>query len=192
MTGLIAEARRNLAGVYAMLAFKPGWRDHFDVGADGMIRSFSAALVALPAFALLAAASNHFLAHNPDLAGEATGLTLTGAALQYARIWLLFPPVALIVTLVLGLKTGLFAWITVHNWTVTALLALQALIWTLYAAGLAGIEALSVMLALYQVVRLAVHWRVAHGALGLPWGMSAGAACIPLVVDALIVYAVAG
>lgn len=192
MTGLIAEARRSLAGLYAMLTFKPGWRSHFDVSADGMIRSFSAVIVALPAFALLVAASNHFLAHNPDLAGETAGLTVRSAALQYARIWLLFPPVALMVTLVLGLKTGLTAWITVHNWAVAALLALQALIWTLYAAGLAGVEALSVMLAMYQAVRLGVHWRVAHGALGLPWGVSAGAACIPLVVDALIVYAVAG
>ncbi len=188
MTGLAERFRHATAGLYAMMAFKPGWRARFDVSFDGMIASFGGALIALPAFALIVLGSNHFIAAHPDIVDPTAQVGLWGAAGQYARIWLLFPPVALLVCLVLGLKTELAAWITVHNWAVAVLLWIQALIWMLHAAGIIGLEMLSFLLALYQVLRLVVHWRVAMGALGLHWGIAAGAACIPLIVDAILVY----
>jgi hypothetical protein len=165
MTGLAERFRHAAAGLYAMMAFKPGWRSRFDVSFDGMIASFGGALIALPAFALIVLGSNHFIAAHPGIVDPSVHVGLWGAAGQYARIWLLFPPVALLVCLVLGLKTGLAAWITVHNWAVTVLLWIQALIWMLHASGIIGLEVLSFLLALYQVLRLAVHWRVAMGAL---------------------------
>lgn len=190
MTGLVAQLRRGAGGVYALMAFRPDWRSYFDVSFNGMTASFTAAIVSLPAFILTVAASNHFIAATPELADAGASIGLWGAIGQYARIWLVFPVVAFAVVWVMGLKTGLAAWITVHNWAVAALLHIQALIWALYAAGIFDVNALSAMLGFYQVLRLAVHWRVAAGAMGLHWSISAGAACIPLVVDAILVYGV--
>ena len=130
--------------------------------------------------------ANHVLASLPDGAGAQ--ISLTDAIGQYVRIWLLFPVIAFVVVKVLGLKTGFSAWVVVHNWAVFALLPVQALLWLLAAAGIANAQMLGLLLALYQIIRLGVHWRVAAGALGLHWGLAAGAACIPLVIDALIVY----
>lgn len=186
MGGMIADIQSGTRGIWAMLAFKEGWRTHFNVSADGFVRSFMAVIYALPAFVLLMVSANHVLAGLPG--GADAQISLAGAVGQYARIWLLFPVIAYVVVKVLGLKTGFSAWVVVHNWAVFVLLHVQALFWLLAAAGIANAQALGLMLALYQIIRLVVHWRVAAGALGLHWGLAAGAACIPLVIDALIVY----
>ncbi|MGP1274705.1 MAG: hypothetical protein ACQRW7_04730 [Caulobacterales bacterium] len=186
MGSMIGDIRSGFRGIFALLAFKPDWRQHFDVSVDGFARSFLAALYALPAFILLMLAANHVLAGLPG--GDTAQVSVLEAFGQYARIWLLFPVIAFIVVKALGLKTGFSAWIVVHNWAVFVLLHVQAFIWLMAAAGLANAELLGLLLAFYQVIRLFVHWRVAAGALGLHWGLAAGAACIPLVVDALIVY----
>lgn len=186
MGGMIADIRSGVRGIWDMLAFKGGWRSHFDVSVDGFTRSFLAILYALPAFILLMMSANHVLASLPGGADAQIGFA--DAIGQYARIWLLFPVIAFVVVKVLGLKTGFSAWVVVHNWAVFVLLYVQALFWLLAAAGIANPEMLGLLLALYQIIRLGVHWRVAAGALDLHWGLAAGAACIPLVIDALIVY----
>lgn len=186
MGAMVADIRSGVQGIWDMLAFKEGWQRHFDVSADGFARSFLAILYALPAFVLLIVAANHVLAEIP--AGTDTQISVLDALGQYARIWLLFPVVAFVVVKVMGLKTGFSAWIVVHNWAVFVLLHVQAFFWLLAAAGIANVQVLGLLLSVYQVIRLGVHWRVAAGALGLHWGLAAGAACIPLLVDALIVY----
>ena len=40
--------------------------------------------------------------------------------------------------------------------------------------------------SLYNFVRLFVHWRVAHAALGLPPLLAAAAAGVPLIIDWMI------
>lgn len=186
MRRALAEIRAGVAGTYALVAFKPDWQRHFDVSVDGFIGSFKAALYALPAFILLMLSANHYLAGEAN--APAAKISLGEAALQYARIWLIFPVLAFVIVKLLGLKTGFSAWVVVHNWAVFVLLHVQALIWALNAAGIANAQVLATLIAFYQIARLFVHWRVAAGALGLPWGLAAGVACIPLVVDALIVY----
>ncbi|WP_439633458.1 hypothetical protein [Glycocaulis sp.] len=189
MGGMVADIQSGTRGIWAMLAFKEDWRQHFDVSVDGFVRSFMAVLYALPAFILLIISANHVL---PEFSGNpGAQVSLAGALGQYARIWLLFPVIAFMVVNVLGLKGGFSAWVVVHNWAVFVLLHVQALFWLLAAAGIANAQALGLMLALYQILRLMVHWRVAAGTLGLHWGLAAGAACIPLVIDALIVYGLA-
>lgn len=186
MRGALTEIRAGVAGTYALLAFKPDWQRHFDASVDGFIGSFKAALYAVPAFILLMLSANHFLAGEANAADAQIGLG--EAVLQYARIWLVFPVLAFIIVKVLGLKTGFSAWVVVHNWAVFVLLHVQAFMWALNAAGIANAQVLATLIVFYQIARLFVHWRVAAGALGLPWGLAAGVACIPLVVDALIVY----
>lgn len=186
MGGMIADIRSGTRGVWEMLAFRESWRQHFDVSVDGFLRSFMAALYALPAFVLLTLSANHVL---PEFSGNPDAqVSLLGAIGMYARIWLVFPFVALLIVMVAGHRTGFSRWVVVHNWAVFVLLHVQALFWLLAAAGFINEEVLAVLLALYQVVRLGVHWRVAAGALNLHWGPAVAVACIPIVIDMLLVY----
>lgn len=185
MRALIGDANAALGGVARMLAFRPGWQKSFDVSADGVVRSFAAALLAAPAFALLVASANHFIAENPAIQAQApdAGFTLAEAVAQYLRLWVVFPVSAYLICRLMDLGAGFAPWLVVHNWTVLGLILIQTFFYALYAAGLADAGSLGAVLALYQLARLYVHWRVAHGALGVGAGAAAGAASVPIILD---------
>lgn len=185
MMRLIGEANAALGGVAKMLAFRPGWKQSFDVSADGVVRSFAAAVLAMPAFALLVASANHFIAEHPAIQAEApdAGFTLAEAIAQYVRLWLVFPLSAYLTCRLMNLGPAFAPWLVVHNWAVLGLILVQTFFYALYAAGLADGGSLGAVLALYQLGRLYVHWRVAHGALGVGPAAAAGAAGVPIILD---------
>jgi len=185
---MLADANRRVRGVFAMLAFRPGWRGHFDVTPLGVGRSFNGVILALPAFYLMVAGVNALVADNPALYGPDAATTSFGeAAGAWLRIWGLFPLTAFLTVAILGIRERLGAWLAVHNWAVFVLLHVQALIWALYLAGLANATAVQGLLSLYMLARYYVHWRVAHGALGLPPVLAGAAAAIPLVIEAIVI-----
>jgi hypothetical protein len=180
---LLIEARRGVRGVFQLLAFKPDWKDYFNPTQAGVIASFSGLVLAFPAFWFLVSSANFFMAENPTSGGEADFVTSIEMVVIWARFWLLLPLAAFAVCQVMGVRERFFAWLVVHNWTVFVLLHVQVMIWALYMAGIANAEIVGALLAFYQIVRLFVHWRVAHGALGLSPGLAAAAAGIVLIVD---------
>ncbi|MEQ8403913.1 MAG: hypothetical protein RKE49_02365 [Oceanicaulis sp.] len=186
---LLTEARHGVRGVVALLAFRETWRSHFDPSQAGAVRSFIGVILAFPAFWFMVSAANFYLTENPA-AGEAADLVTIGERLAiWARLWLLFPIAAFVTASLMGLRGAFWAWLTVHNWTVVVLVHVQALFWALYMAGLADPASLGALLAFYQLARLFVHWRVAQGALGLPPGLAAAAAGVPLLVDMVLARA---
>ncbi|WBQ09084.1 hypothetical protein L2D01_09270 [Hyphomonadaceae bacterium ML37] len=188
MRRMLADASLRVRGVFAMLAFRPGWRGHFDVTPLGVGRSFNGVILALPAFYLTVAGFNALAADNPALYGPDAATTSFGeAAGAWLRIWGLFPLTAFLTVAILGIRERLGAWLAVHNWAVFVLLHVQALIWALYLAGLANATAVQGLLSLYMLARYFVHWRVAHGALGLPPVLAGAAAAIPLVIEAIVI-----
>lgn len=193
MIRLIGEAREALSGVAMMMAFRPGWRAKFDVSAAGVARSFLAALVSLPAFALIVAGANFLVASDPEIAlrDPDAGFTLAEAAIHYVRLWIVFPLVAALTVQLVGAKAAFGPWLVVHNWTVCALLMFQGALWALYVAGMADEASLSAVLAVYAGLRLIAHWRVAAGALGLGWGPAAMAAALPVMADYVALMALA-
>ena len=178
--------RSGVAGVFALLTFRPDWRKHFDVSAEGVARSFSGVILALPAFFFLIVGVNYFYAENAAAYTADMRFTLVDAVISWARYWLLFPVVAAGVVMVMGLKDRFASWLVVHNWTVFVLVHVQALLLALYPAGLADPGAIGQAMTLYSLLRLFIHWRVAQGAMGLPPIMAAAAASIPLIIDRLI------
>ncbi|KAA5804939.1 hypothetical protein F1654_02790 [Alkalicaulis satelles] len=188
---MLADTRLRVRGVFAMLAFRPGWRGCFDITPVGVGRSFNGVLLALPAFYMIVVGANMLVADNPALYSPDARTGFGEAALAWLRIWALFPLAAWLTVRVMGLSERLGAWVAVHNWAVFVLLHIQALIWTLYLAGLANAAALQALMGLYGLARYYVHWRVAHGALGLPPVMAGAAAAIPLVIEAIVLAALA-
>lgn len=186
MRQAIRDMRSGVAGVFALLMFKKDWRKHFDVSPEGVARSFSGVILALPAYVFLIVGVNYFYADNAAAYTSEMRFTLLDALISWARFWLLFPVVAAGVVMVMGLKDRFASWLVVHNWTVFVLVHVQALLLALYPAGLADPGAISQAMMLYSFVRLFIHWRVAHGAMGLPPIMALVAAGIPLIIDRLI------
>ncbi|MEO1040154.1 MAG: hypothetical protein AAFX09_11460 [Pseudomonadota bacterium] len=191
MLRLIGETRSGLTGVAKLIAFRPDWKTHFDISGTGVARSFLAALVGLPAFVLIVAGANYFVAANPQLSAQDpdAGFTLVEAGVHYLRLWLVFPLAAALTVRLLGLQAAFGPWLVVHNWTVCMLLMLQGFFWALYAAGIADAGSLGAVLSFYTMARLLAHWRVAAGALDLGWGPAAAAAGIPVVLDYLTLLA---
>lgn len=186
MRQAVQDMRSGVVGVFALLMFKKDWRKHFDVSAEGVARSFSGVILALPAFAFLIIGVNYFYAENAIAYTSDMRFTLLDAMISWARFWLVFPVVAAAVVMVMGLKDRFASWLVVHNWTVFVLVHIQALLLALYPAGLADPGAISQAMMLYGLLRLFVHWRVAYGAMGIPPIMAAAAASIPLILDRLI------
>jgi len=186
MRRMLSDANLRVRGVFAMLAFRPGWRGHFDITPLGVGRSFNGVILALPAFYLMVAGINALVSANPALYGPDAGTGFGEAALAWLRIWGLFPLTAFLTVAILGIRERLGAWVAVHNWAVFVLLHIQALIWALYLAGLANAAAVQGLLGIYTLARYYVHWRVAHGALGLPPVLAGAAAAIPLVIEAIV------
>jgi len=186
MIALIRDARAAMGGLFGLLAFKEDWRAGFDVSSQGVARSFAAAILALPAFILFVLSANYFVAAQPE-APETARYTPLEAVLSYARIWLVFPLVAALLTWVMGETKRFAAWLVVHNWAVFALLHLAALIYVLYPAGLSDLNALALFSQFYFFIRLFVHWRVAWGALDRGPAMGAVAAAIPVLADFLLI-----
>ncbi|MEQ8433164.1 MAG: hypothetical protein RIA71_02895 [Oceanicaulis sp.] len=180
---LLTEVRLGVRGVFLLLAFKPDWTRYFNPAQAGVIRSFAGVILAFPAFWFLISSANFFMAENPTSGGAEDFVTPVEMAVIWARFWLIFPLVAFAVCQVMGVRERFFAWLVVHNWTVFVLLHVQVLIWALYMAGIADAQIVGALLAFYQIARLFVHWRVAHGALGLSPGLAAAAAGIVLIVD---------
>jgi hypothetical protein len=185
-SALVAEARAGVRGVLLMLAFRDGWRACFTPTQTGALRSFIGVLLAFPAFWFMVSSANFFMAENPGPDGPSAMIGAGERLLIWARLWLLFPIVAWGVCALMGLRERFFAWLAVHNWTVFVLVHLQALFWALYMAGLADPGSLGLVLTVYQVARLFVHWRVAHGALGLSPGLSAAVAGVPILADLIV------
>lgn len=191
MRSMLADANRRVRGVFAMLAFRPGWRGYFDITPVGVGRSFNGVVLAVPAFYMMVAGANMLVAQNPALYGADAHTGFGDAVLAWLRIWALFPLSALLTLMVLGMRERLGAWVAVHNWAVFVLLHIQALIWMLYLARIADTAAILGLLGIYGLARYYVHWRVAHGALGLPPIMAGAAAAIPLVIEAIVLAALA-
>lgn len=187
MRQTLGDANLRVRGVFAMLAFRPGWRGYFDITPLGVGRSFNGVILALPAFYLMVTGLNALVTGNPALYGPDAATGFGEAAGAWLRVWALFPASAFLTVMLLGIRERLGAWIAVHNWAVFVLLHVQALIWVLHLAGLANAAAVQGLLGLYGLLRFYVHWRVAHGALGLAPFMATAAAAIPLVIEALVI-----
>jgi len=179
----------GIAGTFALLSFKPDWRKHFDMSVDGVVYSFAGVFLALPGYIFLIACFNYLIADNPDLVSADARITLPEMILDWVRFWLVFPIVAALLSYVLGVKAQFSSWLITHNWAVFVLVHIQLLIFLFYPAGLADFDAIGSALSLYMLIRIFVHVRVAHAALGLPLPYAMIAGGVPMMVDWILTRA---
>ena len=189
MIQALRDIRPAMIGLGKLLAYQEGWHTYFDPSTKGLIRSFAAVIWSIPIYLLFHFSANHFLAGLPaEQAQNVDPLTPLDGIITYVRIWFVFPIVAYLTSRLLGLSANVIPWITVHNWTVFALLHFTGSVWVLHTAGLIDTTALMVFNGMfYSVFRLFVHYRVAEGTLGCHWSTAIAAAGIPLAIDWLLI-----
>ena len=166
ITALI-DARRGLAGVLLLLAGRRDFHDYFDVSSSGMIRSFIAAAIALPLSAFSAGVAN---AVAVSAEGGEPPYAFTFVVARWLVAWVYFPPLAALLTRVIGRNEAFAPWVVLNNWTHLLIVILQALAFALVLAGATPVGAAlldgSILLILYAYVM------AARGALGADWTMS--------------------
>lgn len=178
MIRMLAEAAFAMSGIGRILLFRPDWSDRFNLTERGLARSFGAALIALPVYALM-----HAFFWQISPAGTPVQ-PLWYFAIDLARLWLLFPVVAALAVMVTGLKRDYAAWLTVRNWSVLAQILVVTLIAATHVAGLTGQVFLAYFFVLFYPVFVTVlHLSIAFAVLRGPWQRVAGAGMIVVLAD---------
>lgn len=178
MIRLLAEAAFAMSGIGRILLFRPDWREKFNLTERGLIRSFGAALIALPAYVLMHAFFSQISPPGTPVQ------PLWYFAIDLARLWLLFPIVATLAVIATGMKKDFAAWLTVRNWSVLAQILIVTLIAATHVAGLTGQVFLAYFFVLFYPVFLTVlHLSIAFAVLRGPWQRVAGAGMIVVLTD---------
>ncbi|MCX8100091.1 MAG: hypothetical protein N3D77_02505 [Geminicoccaceae bacterium] len=174
-----AEIRAGIEGALAILKREPAAMARFDLSLDGFFKSFTAMLLAAPAYALLVLQR---LAHEPvDLAGP---LLFLLEALSYVLGWLAFPVAAAIVLRLLGQGRRFVPLVVAGNWA--ALLQVALLVGASLAA-LALPEATGALLTTLAVLAaLFYQWLVIKTALEAPGGIAAGFVVLDIASSMLV------
>lgn len=106
------EVLSGLFGAYRLAWFDPSGMAHFNLTVEGFWRSFFAAVLVAPAYAILV---------GMQLAAETEEFNLALVfwveAIAYVLAWAAFPLVAVVLTRLLGLDRNYVALIVAVNWT---------------------------------------------------------------------------
>ena len=105
------EVLRSLYGAYRLAFLDPSGMTHFNLTVDGFWRSFFAAVLVAPGFAVLVAEKLLARPEPLDL-----GWAAVVQALAYVLSWAAFPLVALALTQLLGLSRNYVPLIVALNW----------------------------------------------------------------------------
>jgi hypothetical protein len=106
------EVLSALYGAYRLAWFDGSGMAHFNLTVDGFWRSFFAAVLVAPAYALLVGMQLPVGAESFNLA-----LAFLTESIGYALAWCAFPLVAIVLTRLLGLDRNYVALIVAINWT---------------------------------------------------------------------------
>ena len=116
-----AEIRRSLEGVWRLARGDRGGMSLLDLSVDGFWRSFAAALLVAPAYALVVVDQYANLGW-PD----APVWTAVAEALSYVCGWVAFPIAAIFLTRLLGLSARYVPLVVANNWSAVVQMALYA------------------------------------------------------------------
>ena len=185
MIAALLDAKRAIPGVIRMLAGDQEYRASFDVSPGGVIRSFFAAICAIP-FAGFEAGVTNALARARSFEGETVlePYSLALIAVRWLVVWAYFPFFAALVTRLVGRREHFAPWVVVHNWTHLFVVMLPAPAYLLLVTGAPG--AAQPLLLVVVVVSVYAFVRAAGAALETGWRVAVMAGCANMSMLLLI------
>jgi biotin transporter BioY len=173
------EIRRGLEGALAILRREPAAMAFFDLSFEGFLRSFSAALLAFPAYLVLVL---HSLPDGPaTLAFPLFLLVETGG---YLAGWLAFPLAAALVLRAMGESRRFVPLVVANNWA--ALLQIHFLLAAVLLAAVLPQPTGAVLVTGATLAALAYQWLVVKTALEAPGQVAAGFVLLDVVASMLV------
>lgn len=170
-----AEIARSLEGAWLLARGDPRGVARLDLTLEGFWRSFAAALVAAPAYAVVLVEQHAFRGWPDGLAGA-----LAGETVAYAAGWLTFPVAAVFLTRLLGLTARYVPLVVAANWSAVLQIALYAL--TVLLGLLLPRELRTLLLLCATAAVLVYQWFVIRSALATTGGIAFGL----VVIDVLL------
>jgi hypothetical protein len=174
-----AEVLRSLYGTWRLARMDVSGMQHFNLSVEGFWRSFFAAIIIAPGYALLVVQRTLDREESYDL-----GSTVVVESIAYLAAWAAFPLVAVVLTQLLGLGRHYVELIVAVNWAavlqIAAFLAAVALSLILPA----GLGAL--LLAIVTGALMLYQWFVMRTALQTTGGVALAFVLVDLLISTVI------
>jgi hypothetical protein len=174
-----AEVLSALYGAYRLAWFDGSGMTYFNLTVEGFWRSFFAAVLIAPAYAILVGMQWSGEAEDSSIA-----LLFLSEGIGYTLAWCAFPIVALVLTRLLGLDRHYVALIVAHNWSAvpqTAAFVAVVLFGMILPEGLG-----TLLVTLTTGAILVYQWFVIRTALQSSGGIALMLLLVDLVVTSLI------
>jgi hypothetical protein len=172
------EVVRSIYGAYRLAWLDHSGMSHFNLSVDGFWRSFFAAVLVAPGYALLVVQD---LAGRPEAVSPAWAFVVE--TLGYVITWAAFPLIAIVVTQLLGLSRNYAAMIIAANWAAVIQIGLF-LVAVALGFVLPALAGFTVTLA--TVAILFYQWFVIRTALDTTGGIAIALVLVDLLVNAAI------
>ena len=181
----LAEIGPAIYGAWRLALFDPGGMRHFDRSLHGFWRSFQAAILALPLYALL------IWIH---LAGMHVGggwpRVLLGEGIAYVIGWVAFPLAFYYVAPIIDRTDHYLGFIVAYNWTSLIQLAILLPAYGIAALGILPAGLGSAVADVAEIATLVYEWYVIRTALQVP-GLGAAGVLLMDVVLSLVIQTLA-
>jgi hypothetical protein len=171
------EVLSALYGAYRLAWFNVSGMTYFNLTVDGFWRSFFAAVLVAPAYAVL-------VGLRVSAAEVNIAFVFLTEALGYVLAWCAFPAVALVLTRLLGLDRNYVALIVAHNWS--AVLQMAAFVAVVLVGGILPAALGTLLVALTTLAILVYQWFVIRTALQTSGGIALMLLLVDLVITSLI------
>jgi hypothetical protein len=173
------EVLRGLYGAYRLAWFDPSGMTNFNLTVEGFWRSFFAAVLVAPAYAILIAMQLSAEVEELNLA-----LVLLTEGIGYVLAWSAFPLIAIVLTRLLGLDRNYVALIVAVNWS--AVLQTGAFLAVLLF-GLIAPEGLGTLIVTLTTLAILIYqWFVIRTALDTTGGIALMLLLVDLVITTMI------
>lgn len=180
----LAEIVRALYGVWRILHFDRGALAFFDLSVGGAIRSFTAAAIIAPFYAVLTALRFELVA-----TGTSAGRYVLVQAIAYVLSWVFYPVVIEALTRQLSCRDRFPAYLCVYNWTMVLQNGLVIVLALLNQLGLLPVALAGLLGFGVLVLTGALLWFIARVVLAVPPLTAFGFIVLDFLISILITTA---
>ncbi len=182
----LAYLTRSVYGAWRLARLDSGGMTFFELSIRGFWRSFFAAVVVAPAYAVLVALRvEHETEVGPDLD---LGPFLVLKLVAYAMTWAAFPLAMIVLARLLALSAFYVPFIIAYNWSAVIQIAVFLLAALIKASGLLPEPVAGVLMMVATMAILFYQWFVARVALQTTGLIAAGLVVFDVLLGILIEY----
>lgn len=176
----------SLYGVWRLAHFDPRGHACFDASPEGARRSFFAAVLVAPFYALMLAVLPPAAQTTADAAAHDTLRPLLMEIIAYVITWTAYPVVVEALSRPLGVRKRFEGYLTAYNWSMVLQYAVFMPITILVGLGWVPPDLGQLCWLVAFVLMFAFLWFVARSALGVPPATAAGLVILDVLLSMLI------